>query len=234
MKDITRIALMVIASLLACGAYAQKAGDWIVSAGWAQISPNAKLDSISSTEPNANGAVQGASIKIGSAETTQFGMSYMFSDNIGTEFVFGIPPKLNLDLTVPSGAHPNALSAKALMPALVAKYHFGEATQTLRPFVGLGVSYLSFSDYAYNTADTTVVGLASQSMSIKSTWVPVFTLGASYKLNGNWSMIGSATYLPIKTEATMSGPGVGAGPTTTTASVKMDATILSLSLAYKF
>lgn len=49
----------------------------------------------------------------------------------------------------------NALSARALMPALVAKYLFGEANQTLRPYVGLGVSYLGFTDYSYNAADTT-------------------------------------------------------------------------------
>lgn len=234
MKHVTRIAVLGIFSLITSGAYAQKSGDWLATAGWARISPGAMLDSISSTEPNANGAVQGASIKSVNAGTAQFGLTYMLSDNVGAELVFGIPPKLDLDLNVPSGAHPSALSARALMPALIGKYLFGEANQSFRPYVGLGVSYLSFGDYSYNAADMTVVGLASQSTSIKSAWAPTLTLGGSYQMSGNWYLNGSATYLPIKTEAMMSGPGVGAGPTTTTATVKMDTTILSLTISYKF
>lgn len=118
MKHTTRIAIIGIFSLIASAAHAQKAGDWLANVGWAQVSPGAKLESISSTEPNANGALRGASVTSSDAETAQFGVTYMVTDNIGAELALGVPPKLNLDLTVPSGAHPNALSAKAMMPAL--------------------------------------------------------------------------------------------------------------------
>jgi outer membrane protein len=235
MKQLVRAAVIGTLSLAATGAFAQQAGDWLANFGWAHVSPGTTLDAISSTEPNANYALQGASVRVGDEETLLFGATYMVTDNIGAELSLGVPPKLNLDLAVPSGAHPKAMSTRALMPVLTAKYLFGEPSNNrLRPFLGLGISYVSFADNSFNASDAVVGGLASQSISIKSTWAPVYTLGASYKLNGNWYLNGSANYIPIKTDATLAGPGVGAGATTTSASLKMNTTIYLLSLSYKF
>lgn len=234
MKHLTRAALLGTLSLAASGAFAQKTGDWLANVGYAYVSPGAKLSSISSTEPFANGALQGSSAKIANVDTLQFGAAYMLSDNWSAELSLGIPPKFSIGLTVPAGDHPNAITTRALMPVLSAKYLFGSASSDLRPFAGLGVSYVAFTDNQYNAADPTVGALASQSISIKSSWAPVVTLGASYKLSDNWYINGSASYLPIKVDATLDGPGVGAGATTTSSSFKMDTTIFLLSLSYKF
>ncbi len=235
MKQLARAAVIGTLSLVATGAFAQQAGDWLANIGWAYVSPGTKLDAISSTEPYANYALQGASVRVGDEKTLQFGATYMVTDNVGAELSLGIPPKLNLDLTVPSGEHPKAMSTRALMPVLSVKYVFGEPSNShLRPFLGLGISYVSFTDNSFNTSDAIVGALASQSISIKSSWAPVYTLGASYKLSENWYLNGSANFIPIKTDATLAGPGVGAGATTTSASLKMDTTIYLLSLSYKF
>jgi outer membrane protein len=235
MKHLARAAVIGTLSLATTGAFAQQAGDWLANIGWAYVAPGAKLDSISSTEPYANYALLGASVRVGDEKTLQFGATYMLTDNVGTELSLGIPPKLNLDLTVPSGAHPKAMSTSALMPVLSVKYVFGQPLNSqLRPFLGLGISYVRFIDNSFNASDAIVGALAGQSISIKSTWAPVYTMGATYKLNENWYLNGSANYLPIKTDATLAGPGVGAGATTTSASLKMDTTIYLLSLSYKF
>jgi outer membrane protein len=235
MKQLARAAAIGTLSLIVNAAFAQQTGDWLANVGWAHVSPGAKLDAVSSTEPLANYALQGASVRVGDEDTLQFGVTYMVTDNVGAELSLGIPPKLNLDLSVPTGAHPKAMSTRALMPALSAKYFFGEPSKSdLRPFLGLGISYVSFTDNSFNASDAIVGGLAGQSISIKSTWAPVYTLGVSYRLNGNWYLNGSANYLPVKTDATLIGPGVGAGATTTSASLKMDTAIYLLSLSYKF
>ncbi len=234
MKQFTRAAVIGSLSLAASGAFAQQAGDWLANVGPAHVSPRAKLDAINSTEPNANAALQGAAIGISDVDTLQLGATYMVTDNIGVELALGVPPKFNVDLTVPSGPHSKALSTSAQMPVLGAKYLFGTPSDSLRPFLGLGLSNVSFTDNSYNTADATIGALASQSFSIKSIWAPVYTLGASYKLSESWYINGSASYIPIKTDATLTGPGVGAGPTTTTASITMDTTIVGFSLSYKF
>lgn len=235
MKQLARVAVIGTLSLAATGAYAQKAGDWLANIGWAHVSPGAKLESIRSTEPYANYALMGAFVHVGDEKTLQFGATYMVTDNVGAELSLGVPPKLNLDLSVPSGAHPKAMGTNALMPVLSAKYIFGEPSAShLRPFLGLGISYVSFINNSYNSADAIVSALAGQDISIKSTWAPVYTLGATYKLNENWYLNGSANYIPIKTDATLAGPGVGAGATTTSASLKMDTTIYLLSISYKF
>ena len=228
--------------LVSTGAFAQKAGDNIVSLGLASINPDANLGTVTSTSTSAASAaaftaqLKGASASVGSQTTVSFGWLHMYSDNIGAELGLGIPAEFTQDLNTPNGTvktHPGAAKLKILTPAVIAKYFFGVPKDQWRPYVGLGVTHVTFNDVKINAADATVKALASTSASFKSAWAPVYNAGVVYNIDEKWSVVGSVAYLPIKTTATFVGPGSGV-QVTSTGDVKLNTTDYVVRVAYRF
>jgi outer membrane protein len=228
--------------LVSTGALAQKAGDNIVSLGLASINPDANLGTVTSKSASAASAaaftaqLKGASASVGSQTTVSFGWLHMYSDNIGAELGLGIPAEFTQDLNTPNGtvkAHPGAAKLKILTPAVIAKYFFGAPKDQWRPYVGLGVTHVTFNDVKTNTADAMVQQLAATSASFKSAWSPVYSAGVIYNIDDKWSIVGSVAYLPIKTSATFVGPGGGVS-VTSTGDVKLNTTDYVVRIGYRF
>jgi outer membrane protein len=228
--------------LVPTGAFAQKAGDNIVSLGLASINPDAKLGTVTSTSTSAasaaafTGSLKDATAHVGSQTTVSFSWLHMYSDNIGAELGLGIPAEFTQDLNTPNGTaktHPGAAKLKILTPAVIAKYFFGVPKDQWRPYLGLGVTHVTFNDVKTNAADATVQALAATSATFKSAWAPVYNAGVVYNIDDKWSIVGSVAYLPIKTTATFVGPGLGV-PVTSTGDVKLNTTDYVVRVAYRF
>ena len=244
MKKLAKFAL-VIGSMVATNiSFAQKAGDFIAGIGGAYIVPNASVGTLTSTSTSSgtatyfNNALNAAQASIGSSTTLILSGLYMWTDNIATELTIGVPPSLTVDINLPNGSapqsHPGAATAKALTPSLVAKYLFNSPGDTWRPYLGLGFTYASFSDVTANTSDATVNRLAGTSASLSSSFAPVFNAGAIYNIDDKWSINGSISYVPLKTDATFVGPGLGAGAVTTTGTLTINPIEYVVRLGYKF
>lgn len=152
--------------------------------------------------PVLHGKLVGASASAASVTTVSAGWLHMYIDNVGTELTIGIPPKLTLDLATPNGSlktHPGGASAKALTPTAVAKYFFNTPADKIRPYLGLGVSYVSFRSVEANLADSEVKGFAGGGVSLSSSWVPAYNAGVIYNIDDKWMINGSVSYLLIKT-----------------------------------
>ena len=198
-------------------ASAQKAGDLIFSVGAAYIKPNASLGPLSSTSPQFTAAVAGATASISGISTMTLGGLYMFTDQIAAEVTIGIPPKMTVDMVAPGAqvtSHPGAASAKEFNPSIVAKYMFNNPGDNFRPYVGLGVTNTTFQSVTANTSDATVALLAGTSASLSSATAPIYNAGVIYNIDAKWSINGSVSYVPIKTDVTFVGAGQGAGVTT--------------------
>ena len=92
MKKILNLSIVAAVTILAStGAFAQKAGDNIVSLGLASINPDANLGTVTSTSASAASAaaftaqLKGATASVGSQTAVSFGWLHMYSDNIGAE-----------------------------------------------------------------------------------------------------------------------------------------------------
>ena len=236
----TTAAMALVAMSL--GASAQKAGDNILSVGYASINPDAQLGPVTSTSASAPSAaaftasLKDATANVGSQSTISFSWLHMYTDNIGAELTLGIPPEFTQDLNTPNGTaktHPSAATLKILTPAAVAKYFFGTAQDQWRPYVGLGVTHATFNSVSTNKADATVQALAGTSASFSSSWVPVYNAGVIYNIDDKWSINGSVAYLPVKTTATFVGPGLGV-PVTSVGDVKLNTTDYVIRLGYRF
>ena len=232
-----------VAVMAATSALAQKAGDQIVSVGLASINPDAQLGPVTTTSTSQASAtaftnnLKDASANVHSKTTVSFSWLYMYTDNIGAEVTLGIPPEFTQDLNTPNGSAPTFHGAAAKMkihtPTAIAKYFFGTSQDKLRPYVGLGVSHVSFHNVEVNQSDDTVHKLAGTSASFSSSWAPVYNAGLIYHIDDKWSISGSVAYLPIKTTATFVGPGLGV-PVTSTGDVKLNTTDYVIRLGYRF
>ena len=242
MTSISKIALACLALATASGAFAQKAGDNIVSLGLASINPDAQLGPVTSTSTSAasaaafTGSLKDATAHVGSQTTVSFSWLHMYSDNIGAELTLGIPAEFTQDLNTPNGTaktHDGAAKLKILTPAIVAKYFFGATQDQWRPYVGLGATRVTFNDVTTNAADATVQALARTSAQFSSSWAPIYNAGVIYNIDDKWSINGSVPYLPIKTTATFVGPGMGV-PVTSTGDVKLNTTDYVVRVGYRF
>lgn len=234
-----RVGIVLCVALgVATGAWAQKAGDNIVGLGLASIHPRLSLDPLTSSGPLAvpfNAATAGASGDISSETTLSLGWLHLFTDHVGAEFTIGVPRRHTIDLRTPSPfalspQHPGAATIKPWTPTAVAKYLFGPPDSAWRPYLGLGLSYVSFHAFDVNRADPIVVQIAGQSADMDSAWTPVWNAGLIYRFNERWSLNGSVSYLPIRTSATF----VGTAGTTTRGDVKLHTTDYVIRLGYRF
>lgn len=243
MRSIKKTMLFSAALLaLVSGVHAQKAGDDIISAGIVNVNPNPSLGALSSTGGGPgvaaffNSQTAGAGASISSVNTLTVGWLHMFTDNLAGEVAIGIPPKLTVDVTTPSAAaksHPGAATSTYMAPAVIAKYLFNKPGEQWRPYVGLGVTYVSFSDVTANLTDPLVINLAGTSASLSSAWAPVYNAGVIYNINDRWSVNASVSYIPVNTTATFVS-SAATGNATTTASLKLDTIDYVLRVGYKF
>ncbi|BDU54660.1 membrane protein [Limnohabitans sp. TEGF004] len=231
MTNFSKVALACTALFMASGAFAQKAGDNIVSAGLASINPDTQVGQLTNSGV-AQAAVNGATAKVSSETTLSLSWLHMYTDNVGAEVTIGIPPTMTQDLTTPAtGAHPGAAKIQLRSPAVVAKYFFGSTQDQWRPYLGLGVAHVSFHKIQTNAGDATIQNLSGNGASLSSSWTPVYNVGVIYNIDDRWSISGSVAYLPVKTTATF----VGRAPYgSTTGEVKLNTTDYVVRVGYRF
>ncbi len=76
--------------------------------------------------------------------------------------------------------------AKQWSPTLLLKYYFMQPQSKIRPYVGIGVTRVWFTD-AKNSAFETNVLHSLTDVSTDSSWAPVFNAGLlTYAFNDQW------------------------------------------------
>ena len=250
MKSILKQWLITCVVLVAFNAYAQKAGDNIVGFGLASIHPDTSVGTVVSAGSDApsnavasafNAANAGLRGSIASQVTIAVSWLHMYSDNLGTELLLGIPPQLTLDLQHADGTtQPNAATVKTWTPAVVAKYFFNPSQDKARPYIGLGVSYVTFHSVMPSNLDS-LQALAGNGASLSSTWTPAYSVGLLYNLDDRWSIQAGVSYLPVRTTATymgktgpVNGTTVPATGVTTKADFGLNTTDYVVRLGYRF
>ena len=233
MASIFKAALVGSALVVSSGAFAQQAGDNILSLGLVSIRPAVHVDPLSNSAGGAaQVAVDGATASVSRETTVAASWLHMYTDQVGVEFIFGMPTTLTQNLTTPAtGAHPAAAEMTLRAPALLGKFFYGVSQDAWRPYVGLGVAHVSFHDVQTKTADAVVQNLGGVDASFRSTWTPVYSAGMIKNMDDRWHIDASVSYLPIKTTVTFVGqPGYGS----TTGGIKLNTTAYAIRVGYRF
>ena len=163
-------------------------------------------------------------------------LTHFFTDNIAVTADMGIPPKFKLNGTGTLSALGELGNAKQWSPAIVAKYFFGDAESKFRPFIGAGVTYVWYSDVQLSRSlQTQLAGAtASATADLSSSWAPVANIGASYNFDKNWSVSLSVSYIPLKTDADITGTTAGGTVIKAKTSLTVDPLVTFLSVGYRF
>jgi outer membrane protein len=220
----------------ASAAQAQSAGNILLGTGWLHESPQSSSQPLVTYSVNGtviNQANPGTGATVPGTDTLGVNAIYFVTDNIATEFVFGVPPKFELDGTGALSSFGKLGTVKQWTPTLLLKYYFGTAQSKLRPYLGAGVAYTWFTNgQITNGAFQSLTGTSS-SVSASGSWSPVANAGVSYQLTQHIFLSASLSYLPLKTTATITNTG---GPATIVqkANIKVNPLVSYLSLAYRF
>jgi len=239
-----KIAALSIAAAFAAPAMAQTAGSNIVNLGWFHLAPQDSSEGLTKLTAPSAGYSSTSHSSVSDADTFGFALTHFFTDNFAVTADLGIPPKFKLKGEGTLAPLGELGTAKQWSPAIVAKYYFGEANSKFRPFVGAGVTYVWYSDVKLSSAFQNSASLNSgaaggnASASLSSSWAPVLNAGATYNFNDRWSMSLSVSYIPLKTDAEITGnpagPAAAFGTQRYKTSITLDPIVSFLSVGYRF
>ncbi|MGF6837865.1 outer membrane protein [Paraburkholderia youngii] len=232
------VASVVVAS---ASAHAQSAGSNVVGAGWLRLAPQTSSDPLEV----GGQAVPNTGASVDNADTVGITFTHFFTDNIALETVLGIPPKFKFYGT-------GALEAPSInplgdvrqwSPTLVLKYYFLSAQSRWRPYAGLGVSYIWFTNahvspaFQQSLSQQFTNGQSASlptSAHVDSEWSPVFNAGVTLNFSEHWSGVLSFSYLPFGTKANLTTTLPHGGTVHSVAKVTLDPLVTLVSVNYRF
>lgn len=177
MHSTLRPALAALALCACASAYAQKAGDNVVSLGWFHIMPQQSSQPLTThvapTPINtplrlpSSFTSSGTGLASNNADTLGLVFSHYLTDHIAITSVAGVPPTFKIygrgTIKPPgpagalgsqdigqAGVNPIVKSVRQWSPALLFQYYFASSTSKFRPFIGVGVSYNFFTNLELN------------------------------------------------------------------------------------
>jgi len=222
-------------------AHAQSAGSIFLTTGWFHLAPQ------SSSQPLKETSVGGSPVDVtlpntgatlGDGDTIGFTAGYFVTDHIATEFVIGVPPQFDLHGTGSFEQYGKLGSAKQWSPTLLFKYYFNQPQAKFRPYLGLGVSRVSFTDaHITNGAFEANVLHGPTTVSTDSSWEPVFNAGFTYAFTDHWFAGFSISYLPLSTTAklnTTAQTPVGPLNVQSETKIRLNPIVTYVNLGYRF
>ena len=232
---------VAFAIALACShARAQSAGNNVISFGWAHIAPQSSSTPLTVTSIGGapvNVVQPGATGVADSANTFGFVSEHYFTDNVGVAMAGGWPANLPLSGRGTLAQYGKLGEAIPMAPQLFLRYHFGTAQTKFRPFLGLGVNYTWFTDGRVTNSTFVTQNFGpggSANVKASPSWNPVFEAGMNYAINTHWLIGLGASYLPAKTNATLTGYTASGLQVVIQAKVKVCPINTFLSVSYVF
>jgi len=128
-------------------------------------------------------------------------LSYYINDNWAIE-LWGAADKFNHRVRGPGGARYGTIEQQPI--ALSGQYHFGDADDVFRPFVGAGYFQSNFSNAKLNVPGTT------GQFGLETAKGAIGTVGVDMNINATWFARVDARYMHARPEATVDGHGTGA------------------------
>jgi outer membrane protein len=173
-----------LALVLAGGAGAADASDWIVRVGGHYVDPKSDNHEV---------------VSVDSGQSLTFTATYMLSPHLGVEPLAAWP--FSHDITLNADGSKVA-ETKHLPPTLSLQYHFLPDGR-IRPYVGAGLNATIFFD------EKTTGALEGANLSLDDSFGAAAQLGVDFALSGDWMLNVDARWIDIDTDARLDGVGIG-------------------------
>lgn len=233
-------------ALASGAAQAQQAGDLVLGAGWLYLAPQDSSQPLRVQPGGAPGSLTlpGSGAKVSNASALGLSAVYYFDSHWGVETVVGVPPEFKLDGSGSLATVGRIGKARQWSPTVLLRYTFLDGNASFRPFVGLGATYVWYSDIKLTDGINTALAgrLGAPAAAVNTTarlgksLAPVLNIGASYQFDRNWGLSFSVSYIPLKTKATLTTRRNADGATVATSRTKLtlDPVVTYLALTYRF
>lgn len=175
------------ATLGMSNALAYQAGDLILRAGVAWVSPTGDSEEIT-------GLTAGAKVEADDAVSLGLTGTYMLGNNLGVGLLAAWPFEHDVDAKGSISGLGTVAETKQLPPTLTLQYHFDTGSM-LHPYVGAGLNYTNFF------SEDTKGALAGLDLELDDSWGLALEAGVDYELNNNWLVSAQLWYVDIETEA---------------------------------
>lgn len=246
---IQTLTLTAVAALIAGTASAQT---YTVKLGGAYIQPNANSSNFSGQLPSGAPTLDGVTLEVRPKAAVLFSVERAVNDNLGVELVLGLPPTHDVKLKITPAVRAAAGSdgratlftlyadkkiaeVKQVAPTLFFNYKYGSASDSLRPYLGLGINYTKMDSKLTPVGQDLYAhaGATSVKLKLSSSLAPAIQVGASYKIDRNWSLNAGVVSTFVSSNLTVTTTS-GAG--TFTHQTKFDFTpvVYAASVGYSF
>ena len=226
----------VLASLLATPLMAsadrapgEMKGDWLIRAGMGVVNPKSE-----NLQPVLDGTPFVSTLVVDQGASFVFDVTYMFLNNWGVELLAAYPFSHGVDAKLYSGAGTvRAGDVEHLPPTLSLIYNFMPNSPKIRPYVGVGLNWTTFSDEDLRGSFLSTVGLpANTQLSLDDSIGPAVVLGVDLPYKNNWFMNANVRWINIETDAEIRVPGVGG--VTKLGTIEIDPIVYSLQVGRQF
>lgn len=214
--------VLAVAMFAAAGASAQTAGSWMGKIGYNQISPKVTSGDLSAP------ALPGSKTDVGSDAEPIFTGTYMFTDHISAELFLGIPYTHDMYAAGSIRGVGKIGRVQQLPPTLFAQYRFMEPTSSVRPYIGLGVTYAMFRKPEGTGALTALTnpGGTPTTFNVDNGWGITPQIGLTWNFSGKWFADIAITKTYISTTAHLS--------TGQHADLRLDPVATAVAVGYRF
>lgn len=222
-QALTAAALGAAAVAAPTAALAQDAGTVMVKLGYNQIVPQVSSGDLSAP------SLPGSKIDVKQAGAPILTLTYMATEDLSFELYAGLPYQHDIEGDGSIKGVGKIASVKQVSPTLFAQYRFLDKNATIRPYVGLGLTYAYFYGEEGSgtlTALTNPGGGQATLLEIDDAWGLSPQLGASVKIDRNWFVDFSVIKSFIKTKSHLS--------TGQSIEAKLDPMAYNLSVGYRF
>ena len=211
-------------ALLAGGvAQAQQAGSMMARIGVTQITPDVSSGNLSAP------SFAGTQADILSNTQPSGGFTYMVTDSIAIDVPIAPQFKHNIVGTGAIAGVGKIGEVKALPVTVVAQYRFMEAKSAFRPYVGLGLTYASFSDEKSTAVLSALTGgtpARPTTLAVDSKFALSPQIGFTVAVNERWFVDASVTKSFLKTRTSLS--------TGQTLDAKLDPSAYAITIGYRY
>jgi outer membrane protein len=239
---LTTLALGILAATPAAQAY--EAGDFVLRAGPAHVSPD---DSSSALTLQGVGTLPGTGVGVGS--DTQLGITgtYMMAPNIGIGLLAATPFKHDINGDKGLSSFGKLGETKHLPPTLTVQYFPMPSGSRFQPYAGVGINYTTFFEEKTTGTLTAVIDSVAQTeLNTASNFIDgsklelddsigaALELGADYLLSDNFGLNLAIWWIDIDTDATITALAGGTEAAKITTDVEIDPFVYMAGFTYKF
>ena len=186
-----RIPVLVAAALLGMAQVPAHAQSQTLKGGLIRYDAHSRTNGVTGV-----GIPPGADAEVGDATTVFFTYEVELKPNVGIELVLGIPPKITAKATGSVAYLGEVLSARNVAPTLLVNYHFGQAGDIWRPYLGVGLNYTRFTNI------TTPYGW---DVKLRDSVGPAVQLGVDYAYTKQWGLFASVAKVDVKSKLVATG-----------------------------